>query len=62
MKRTWLVWSEDYPDEGSYEIRAHSAWEAKWIWRDGDDDAAARACLLTPALRKARRKAARRSP
>lgn len=55
--KTWLVWHIEYPDEGSYEIRARSHWAAKAkvrAWGDDGDELLA-ACLLTPSLRRLRR-------
>jgi hypothetical protein len=59
--KTWLVWHVEYPDEGSYEIRAKSHQAAKRVvrsWADEGDEVDAddlRACLLTPELRRVRR-------
>lgn len=63
--QTWLVWEEEYAEEGSVEIRARSHWEAKRKyhhdtlgkgWR-GEDLPPLRAALMTPEIRKARRAA-----
>lgn len=53
---TWLVWEEEYPEEGSWEVRAKSAGAAKAKYRreTGEDTALLRAALLTPKLRVAR--------
>lgn len=57
--KTWLVWLVEYQDEGSFEIRARTHWEAKRKFRGDDDCGPLQACLLTPILRKARRASAK---
>lgn len=60
--RTWLVWEEEYADEGSWEVRATSAAAAKRAFRKmtGEEQALLRAAVMTPEIRKARRAAERR--
>lgn len=59
--QTWLVWEEEYADEGSWEIRARSAWEAKRKYRKAcgmtgpESDSPLRAALMTPEIAAARR-------
>jgi hypothetical protein len=58
--RTWLVWDAEYPDEGSFEVRATSHWQAKrklvelGLFEPG---ALMCAALETPEIRAARRAA-----
>lgn len=54
--RTWVVWEVEYAEEGSWEVRARSHWQAKAKYREmtGEPDCELGAALLTPELRKAR--------
>lgn len=54
--RTYLVWEVEYPDEGSFEVRATSPARARAGYRTmtGESDTELDSCLLTPRLKKER--------